>query len=205
MGNSQSESIKSEIKNNTNNLDTLRKFLENNGNPNSTLPVYSDYGEYTFRGSIPLFAYACKKSNKSAIKLLLDHGANVRVKYTNGIYNLEKSICRNPDIFKYCIDNIKVVDREIYSNIDNIELFRYCIPKIKDIDTILLNPNIFTRYDFVKIALENGANPDIKNAYGKLPIELVNDLQVYKLLKANMDPDVYREYKNKLHIRSNVH
>jgi len=150
-----------------NQMDDLSVYLKKNGNIDSKPYVFD-----IDRTNFPPLTYAAKVGNFEAVKLLLDHGADVNnTEGTNGtsplLASLSLSYTFNPDrieIAQYLIDHgaeINYRDRNGYgNNAISATLMPLSSPPNEEQEEC--------QYDFIQYLVDEGAEYQINCTYGNL-------------------------------------
>ena len=122
-------------------------------------------------GNIPLIV-SCKRNNYEMSKLLLKYGANVNLYfswsgYCSPLYYALKN--KNPDIMQLCFDYKSEDLMFCFIELDNYNDFEKLLgpksinDKNKNGDTLLFFAAHRNKLNFVKLLLENGADPNVCN------------------------------------------
>ena len=113
------------------------------------------------------------------IKILLKKGANINETDKNGVSPLHRAVrYRNPKVVEFLIKrgaNVNYADKRNASTALHKAVFNSGAPSTKRKSEEAI--------EIIKILLDNGANPNLKNNKGKLPIDYVKKDAVKKLLE----------------------
>ena len=139
-------------------------------------------GEVDLKGTM-LSVCSSQKENfeiqLDLIKILLKKGANINEKDKNGVSPLHRAVrYRNPKVLEFLIKigaNVNYADKRNASTALHKVVFNSGAPSIKGKSDEAI--------EIIKILLDNGANPNLKNNKGKTPIDYVKKDAVKKLFE----------------------
>lgn len=120
--------------------------------------------------------YAIKVKKPDALKILLEHGADVNVESANGLTPLQTASCKgNMEICKILMEAGATVDYESLRRAAWSKDIELCSLYLEHGNISLENTDILTRIynsneDIIRFLLKAGASPNVRDKEGRTPL-----------------------------------